>query len=52
MEDFLVMILPMLVDTGGIRGQLPLNIFLCPSNFGVLRKICFKHMIKSKIFPS
>ena len=30
---------------GGIRGQLP-QIFFVPQNFVVLRKICFKHMIK------
>ena len=34
----------------GIRGQLPPNLFCAAQNFVVLRKICFKHMIK--IFPS
>jgi len=32
-------------DTEGIRGELPQNLV-------VLRKIYFKHMIKTKIFPS
>jgi len=36
---------------GGIRGQLPPNLFYAPLNFVVLRKICFKHIIKTKIFP-
>jgi len=35
---------------GGIRGELPPNLFCVAPNFVVLRKICFKHMIKTKIF--
>jgi len=31
-------------------GHLPPNLFCDPANFVVLRKICFKHMIKTKIF--
>jgi len=34
-------------DTGG---QCP-QIFCALPNFVVLRKICFKHMIKTKLFP-
>jgi len=31
--------------------KLPLNLFYAPPNFVVLRKICFKHMIKPKCYP-
>ena len=52
MEDFQAMVVPRPADMGvGIRGQLPPNIFCAPTNFVVLRKICFKQMIKPKIFP-
>jgi len=50
MEDFLATVLPRHADTGDIWGQLPPNLFCDPANFVVLRKICFKHMIKRKIF--
>jgi len=32
-------------------GAINPNIFCVSPNFVVLRKICFKHMIKTKIFP-
>jgi len=35
---------------GEHSGQLPLQCFLCPPNFVLLRKICFNHMIKMLIF--
>ena len=34
-----------------IWGRLPLKLILSPPNFVVLRKICFKHMIKTKSPP-
>jgi len=49
MEDFLATVLPRPADTGGIRWQFAQILFVLP-NFVVLRKICFKHMIK-KISP-
>ena len=49
MEDFLAMVLPRPADTGGIRGNY-LQIVVTPK-FVVLRKICFEHMTKTKIFP-
>ena len=36
----------------GHSGQLPQNLFCASPNYVVLRKICFKHTIKIKIFPS
>jgi len=52
MEDFLATVLPRPADTGeGISGQLPPNRFCASPKFVVLRKICFKHMVKTKIFP-
>jgi len=35
---------------GAFGGNYP-QIFIVPPNFVVLRKICFKHMIKTKSFP-
>jgi len=35
---------------GGALGAVTAKSFLCPSNFVVLRKNCFKRMIKVKIF--
>jgi len=35
---------------GGNRGRPPQILFYLP-NFAVLRKYCFEHMIKTKIFP-
>ena len=49
-EDFLATVLSRPADTRGILGSYP-QIFLCPTNFVVFRKICFEHMIKTKIFP-
>jgi len=50
MEDFLETVLPRPADTGGNSGAVP-QIFCDLPNFDVLRKICSKHMIKTKIFP-
>jgi len=36
---------------GGAFGYSYPKSFLCPPNFVVLRIICFKHMIETKIFP-
>jgi len=36
---------------GGHSGTVSPKSFLCPPNFVVLRKICFKHTIKTKISP-
>jgi len=44
MENFLTTVLPRPADTGGNAGQFP-------PNFVVLRKICFKRMIKQNYFP-
>jgi len=35
----------------GAFGAMP-QIFLCPPNCVVPRKICFKHIMKTKILPS
>jgi len=35
---------------GGHSGAASLN-FLCPPNFVVTRKICFKHLIRQKSWP-
>jgi len=35
---------------GGHSETITPKYFLCPPNFVVLRKVCFKHMIKIKIF--
>jgi len=51
MEDFLATVLPTPVDTVGHLGAVTPNIFCASQNFLVLRKICFKHIIKIKIFP-
>jgi len=51
MEDFLATVLPRLADTLGHSGAVIPKYFLSPPNFAVLRKICFKLMIKIKIFP-
>jgi len=37
---------------GGYSGAVALQSFLCPPNFVVLRKICFKHMITINVFYS
>jgi len=37
---------------GGAFGAVTSKSLLCPPNIIVLRKICFKHMIKVKIFHS
>jgi len=50
MEDFLATVLPRPADTVGHSGTVTPNLFSVPPNFVVLRKICFKHMIKIKIF--
>jgi len=36
---------------GGIWEQLPPNLFCPLPNFVMLRKMCFKYMIKTKVFP-
>jgi len=51
MEDFLATVLPRSADTVGHSGAVTPKSFLFPPNFVVLRKICFKHMIKMKVFP-
>jgi len=51
MEDFLAMVLPRPADTVGHSGAVTPKSFLCPPNFVVLRKICFKDLINIKIFP-
>jgi len=51
MEDFLAKVLPRPADTVGHSGAVTPKPFLYPPNFVVLRKICFKHMIKTKIIP-
>jgi len=51
MEDFMATILPRPADTGGIQGKLPPKSVLGLPDFVVLRKICFKHTIKTSIFP-
>ena len=50
MEDFLATVCPGPQTGWGIRVQLP-QIFFVPPNFVAFRKICFKHMIKTNIFP-
>jgi len=50
-EDFLATVLPRPADTVGHSEAVIPKSFLCPPNVVVLRKICFKHMIKIKIFP-
>jgi len=50
MEDFLAMVLPRPADTVGYSGAVTPKYFLCPPHFVVLRKICFKHVVKIKIF--
>jgi len=49
MEDFLAMVPPRPADMVGNSEVVAPKSFLCPSNFVVLRKICFKHMITIKI---
>jgi len=49
-EDFQATVLPRPADTVGHSGSVTPNLFFALPNFVVLRKICFKHMIKSKIF--
>jgi len=51
MEDFLATVLPRPADTVGHSWSVTPRSFLCPPNFVVLRKICFKHVINIKIFP-
>jgi len=51
MEDFLETVLSRPADTMGDLGAFTPKFFLCPPNFVVLRKICFKHMTKIEIFP-
>jgi len=51
MEDFLATVLPRLADTVGHSGAVTPKSFLCPANFVVLRKICFKHVKNIKVFP-
>jgi len=36
---------------GGHSGAVPPKFLLCPPNFLVPRKICFKYIIKTKIVP-
>jgi len=47
--------LPMILNLGqqacSIRGQFSPKFLLCPPNFFVTRKICFKNIIKTKIVP-
>ena len=43
--------LPMPADAVGHAGAVAPKSFLWPPNFVVLSKICFKHLIKIKIFP-
>ena len=50
MEDFLATVRPRPADTGPIRGSY-LQLFCASPNFVALRKICFKHVIKTKIIP-
>jgi len=52
MEDVLATVVPRPADTVGRSGAVTPKSFLCTPNFVVLRKICFKRMIKIKIFPS
>ena len=51
MEDFLATVLPRPPDTVGHSGAVTSKSFCAYQNIVVLRKICFKHMIKIKIFP-
>ena len=51
MEDFLATVLPKPADMGGHSGAVSPNFFCAPPNFVVLRRICFEHMIITKIFP-
>ena len=51
MEDFLATVLSRPADTVENSGAVTPKSFLCPPNFVVFRKMCFKHMIKIKIFP-
>jgi len=51
MEDFLATIRPRLEDMVGHSGAVTPKSILCPPNFVVLRKNCFKHLIIIKIFP-
>jgi len=51
MEDFLTTVLPRSADTVGIRGQLHPNLFCALPNFAMLRKICVKHIMRTKFFP-
>jgi len=50
MGDFLATILPRPADTGEFGAVAPQIFFVSP-NFVVLRKICYKHTIKTKILP-
>jgi len=51
MENFLAMVLTRPADALGHSGEVTPKSFLCPPNLVVLRKISFKHMINTKIFP-
>ena len=51
MEDFLATVLPRPADTWGYSREVTPNLFCVLPNFIVLPKNCFKHMIKTKIFP-
>jgi len=48
MENFLATVILRPTDTVGYSGAVTPKSFLCPPNFVVLRKICFKHTIKIK----
>ena len=50
-EDFLATVLPMSTDIRGIWKQFSPNLFCAPTNFVVLRKICFKRIITTNLSP-
>jgi len=50
-EDFLATVLPRPAETRGHSVAVTPKYFLCSPNFVVLRKTCFKHMMKTKVFP-
>jgi len=51
MKDFLATVVPSPADMVGHSGEVTPKSFCATPNFVVIRKIYFKHMMKTKIFP-